>query len=151
MIGIERIILYRKFTKDLRRFNKVLEKNQSWVMLPSVLERDTEELGALFARAMRSAKNYNGLENRLQDVVSYADERLKRGLSWLSMIVTMAPLLGLLGTVLGMIRAFAVVGGDIGAPTIITGHGVSEAWWRQLQALRWPSLLLPFTVIVQQR
>ena len=75
---------------------------------------------------MRSAKNYNGLENRLQDVVSYADERLKRGLSWLSMIVTMAPLLGLLGTVLGMIRAFAVVGGDIGAPTIITG-GVSEA------------------------
>ncbi|MDU3277160.1 MAG: MotA/TolQ/ExbB proton channel family protein, partial [Veillonella sp.] len=31
MIGIERIILYRKFTKDLRRFNKVLEKNQSWV------------------------------------------------------------------------------------------------------------------------
>ena len=126
MIGIERIILYRKFTKDLRRFNKVLEKNQSWVMLPSVLERDTEELGALFARAMRSAKNYNGLENRLQDVVSYVDERLKRGLSWLSMIVTMAPLLGLLGTVLGMIRAFAVVGGDIGAPTIITG-GVSEA------------------------
>ena len=126
MIGIERIVLYRKFTKDLRRFNKVLEKNQSWVMLPSVLERDTEELGALFARAMRSAKNYNGLENRLQDVVSYADERLKRGLSWLSMIVTMAPLLGLLGTVLGMIRAFAVVGGDIGAPTVITG-GVSEA------------------------
>lgn len=126
MIGIERIILYRKFTKDLRRFNKVLEKNQSWVMLPSVLERDTEELGSLFARAMRSAKNYNGLENRLQDVVSYADERLKRGLSWLSMIVTMAPLLGLLGTVLGMIRAFAVVGGDIGAATIITG-GVSEA------------------------
>ena len=44
MIGIERIVLYRKFTKDLRRFNKVLEKNQSWVMLPSVLERDTEEL-----------------------------------------------------------------------------------------------------------
>ena len=126
MIGIERIFLYRKFTKDLRRFNKVLEKNQSWIMLPSVLERDTEELGPLFARAIRSAKNYNGLENRLQDVVSYADERLKRGLSWLSMIVTMAPLLGLLGTVLGMIRAFAVVGGAIGAPTIITG-GVSEA------------------------
>ncbi len=117
MIGIERIFLYRKFTKDLRRFNKVLEKNQSWIMLPSVLERDTEELGSLFARAIRSAKNYNGLENRLQDVVSYADERLKRGLSWLSMVVTMAPLLGLLGTVLGMIRAFAVVGGDIGAPT----------------------------------
>ena len=87
MIGIERIFLYRKFTKDLRRFNKVLEKNQSWIMLPSVLERDTEELGSLFARAIRSAKNYNGLENRLQDVVSYADERLKRGLSWLLLLL----------------------------------------------------------------
>lgn len=40
--------------------------------------------------------------------------------------VTMAPLLGLLGTVVGMIRSFAAVGGDIGAPTVITG-GVSEA------------------------
>ena len=52
---------------------------------------------------------------------------LKRGLNWLSMMVTMAPLLGLLGTVVGMIRSFAAVGGDIGAPTVITG-GVSEAF-----------------------
>ena len=127
MIGIERIFLYRKFTKDLRRFNKVLEKNQSWIMLPSVLERDTEELGSLFARAIRNAKNYNGLENRLQDVVSYADERLKRGLSWLSMVVTMAPLLGLLGTVLGMIRAFSVVGGDIVAIIALGFHSYCAA------------------------
>ena len=33
-----------------------------------------------------------------QDVVSYADERLKRGLSWLSMVVTMSSVVGLLGT-----------------------------------------------------
>ena len=121
MIGIERFFLYRKFRKDMRQFTAVLNNHPGWIMLPTVLE-----LGTLFAKALRSAKNYNGLENRLQDLVGYTDERLKRGLGWLSMIVTMAPLLGLLGTVLGMIRAFAVVGGDIGAPTIITG-GVSEA------------------------
>ena len=126
MIGIERFLLYRKFRKDIRQFTAVLNNHPGWIMLPTVLERDTQNLGTLFAKALRSAKNYNGLENRLQDLVGYTDERLKRGLSWLSMIVTMAPLLGLLGTVLGMIRAFAVVGGDIGAPTIITG-GVSEA------------------------
>lgn len=56
MIGIERIILYRKFTKDLRRFNKVLEKNQSWVMLPSVLERDTEELGCFICSRYAQCK-----------------------------------------------------------------------------------------------
>lgn len=126
MIGIERFFLYRKFRKDMRQFTAVLNNHSGWIMLPTVLERDTQNLGTLFAKALRSAKNYNGLENRLQDLVGYTDERLKRGLGWLSMIVTMAPLLGLLGTVLGMIRAFAVVGGDIGAPTIITG-GVSEA------------------------
>ena len=126
MIGIERFLLYRRFHKDMRQFTAVLDNHLGWIMLPTVLERDTKELGILFARALRNAKNYNGLENRLQDLVGYTDERLKRGLGWLSMIVTMAPLLGLLGTVLGMIRAFAVVGGDIGAPTIITG-GVSEA------------------------
>lgn len=126
MIGIERFLPYRKFRKDIRQFTAVLNNHPGWIMLPTVLERDTQNLGTLFAKALRSAKNYNGLENRLQDLVGYTDERLKRGLGWLSMIVTMAPLLGLLGTVLGMIRAFAVVGGDIGAPTIITG-GVSEA------------------------
>ena len=126
MIGIERFLLYRKFRKDMRQFTAVLNNHPGWIMLPTVLERDTQNLGNLFAKALRNAKNYNGLENRLQDLVGYTDERLKRGLGWLSMIVTMAPLLGLLGTVLGMIRAFAVVGGDIGAPTVITG-GVSEA------------------------
>ena len=126
MIGIERFFLYRKFRKDMRQFTAVLNNHPGWIMLPTVLERDTQNLGTLFAKALRSAKNYNGLENRLQDLVGYTDERLKRGRGWLSMIVTLAPLLGLLGTVLGMIRAFAVVGGDIGAPTIITG-GVSEA------------------------
>lgn len=126
MIGIERFFLYRKFREDMRQFTADLNNHPGWIMLPTVLERDTQNLGTLFAKALRSAKNYNGLENRLQDLVGYTDERLKRGLGWLSMIVTMAPLLGLLGTVLGMIRAFAVVGGDIGAPTIITG-GVSEA------------------------
>lgn len=126
MIGIERFLLYRRFHKDMRQFIAVLGNHPGWIMLPTVLERDTKELGVLFARTLRNAKNYNGLENRLQDLVGYTDERLKRGLGWLSMIVTMAPLLGLLGTVLGMIRAFAVVDGDIGAPTIITG-GVSEA------------------------
>lgn len=126
MIGVERVLLYRRFRRDLNAFTKSMDNQPSWVMLPTVVERDAKELGELLATPMRRARNYTALENRLQDVIGYVDERLKRGLGWLSMIVTMAPLLGLLGTVLGMIRAFAVVGGDIGVPTVITG-GVSEA------------------------
>ena len=92
MIGIERFFLYRKFRKDMRKFTAVLNNHPGWIMLPTVLKWDTQNLGTLFAKALRSAKNYNGLENRLQDLVGYTNERLKRGLGWLSMIVTMAPL-----------------------------------------------------------
>ena len=49
-----------------------------------------------------------------------------RGLDWLSTIVTIAPLLGLLGTVTGMIGAFQVFGADGAVPTAITS-GVGEA------------------------
>ena len=64
------------------------------------------------------------------DVLMAANRELKRyskGVSLLDTIITLAPLLGLLGTVTGMIMAFGVMGADgIESPTAITG-GISEA------------------------
>jgi len=54
-------------------------------------------------------------------------QRFNRGLSVLDTVITLAPLLGLFGTVIGMIHAFGLLGaGELGAPTEITG-GIAEA------------------------
>ncbi len=54
-------------------------------------------------------------------------QRFNRGLSILDTIITLAPLLGLLGTVTGMIHAFGLLGAsELGTPVAITG-GIAEA------------------------
>ncbi len=74
-----------------------------------------------------------GLENERKStqnaLLSAAGRELKRysqGLPILDTIITLAPLLGLLGTVTGMIRSFGLLGGELDAPTVITG-GIAEA------------------------
>ncbi len=54
-------------------------------------------------------------------------QRFNQGLPILDTIITLAPLLGLLGTVTGMINAFGLLGGsELEAPAAITG-GIAEA------------------------
>ncbi len=66
-----------------------------------------------------------GIEAVEKAVVSYGSVEmsfLERGLVWLSLFISVAPLLGFLGTVIGMIQAFDAIeaAGDI-SPTLVAG------------------------------
>lgn len=65
--------------------------------------------------------------NALLQAANQELRRFSQGLTILDTTVTLAPLLGLLGTVTGMISAFGLLGNkELEAPTVITG-GISEA------------------------
>lgn len=71
-------------------------------------------------------KDPHRLSELLEESILWQVPRLDSRLWLLDTIVTLAPLLGLLGTIAGMVKAFAVLGDAGNAATQITG-GVGEA------------------------
>ena len=81
------------------------------------------------ARALTYAlKNRKkSLSDALMRATNQEMVRFDRGIPILDTVVTMAPMLGLLGTVTGIMNSFGMLGGgELGAPAQITG-GIAEA------------------------
>ena len=68
---------------------------------------------------------YQGLDSVEKAVVSYGSVqtgRMESGLSWIGLFIALSPMLGFMGTVVGMIEAFDAIqaAGDI-SPTLVAG------------------------------
>ena len=84
-----------------------------------------------FARILNVAAGDHGdrqsAEAATQTVAREEVLKLQRGLTTLEVIITIAPLLGLLGTVSGLVRVFSTVGSDGAPSTVGIAQGISEA------------------------
>ena len=90
--------------------------------------RETKGCAAAVARAALERKSRDILivEKVIEGAAALKAAKLRDRLQYLEFIVTLAPLLGLLGTVVGMIQSFSVMNIRDGQPFAITG-GVGEA------------------------
>lgn len=102
------------------------------VELPLLRELSQQYTGLPYARLMDAVLKHDlnhdlsHLPGKLDEAIMREAPRVDRYLWVLDTIVTLAPLLGLLGTIIGMFNAFQVLGDPANAPTKVTG-GVAEA------------------------
>lgn len=90
--------------------------------------RNHSPLGFVLAAGLTNfSKDSEALREALEDAGKLTVHRLGRYLNTLGTIASITPLIGLLGTVLGMIKVFtAITANGVGDPTILSG-GISEA------------------------
>jgi biopolymer transport protein ExbB len=116
---------------------------QGELIAGTVLEMEDVDRDALMDLAVRTAKYPQGavlevalkypdvkdpvrLADLIEETIMLQAPRIDRSLWMLDTIVTLGPLLGLLGTIVGIFEAFKVLGAADTAPTKVTG-GVAEA------------------------
>lgn len=83
-------------------------------------------LGDTLSDAIDKSHTSINLNDYIEGSLTQAASHIRANLNYLSAIVTLSPLLGLLGTVTGMINAFDILSISDGQPFAITG-GVAEA------------------------
>ena len=82
-------------------------------------------VAAIFTQALLRLADGQSLEDVEKSVVSYGGveaSKMEQNLSWISLFIAIAPSLGFLGTVIGMIQAFdaIMVAGDM-SPAVVAG------------------------------
>jgi biopolymer transport protein ExbB len=125
-LAIERILyLNLSTTNTMKLLNKVetaLESNG--INAAKDICRDTR--GPIASIFYQGLDRYNeGLDVVEKSIISYGGvlmARLEKNLSWITLFIALAPMLGFLGTVVGMVQAFDAIeaAGDI-SPTIVAG------------------------------
>jgi biopolymer transport protein ExbB len=130
-VTIERWIYYNKNEENaeelLKKIKAALKDNTARNKIQDLCREKSGPVAAMLYAGL----NYPGynraiMKDAMEEEALHQISELKVRLNYLDTIVTLSPLLGLLGTVIGMINSFSVLSISSGQPFAITA-GVAEA------------------------
>ena len=125
-LAIERIIYLNMASTDTDKLLNDVESalNNGGVDAAKEVCRNTNgPVASIFYQGLE--RSNEGVEMVEKSIVSYGSVQmglLEKGLSWISLFIALAPMLGFMGTVIGMIGAFDAIeaAGDI-SPSLVAG------------------------------
>jgi biopolymer transport protein ExbB len=125
-IALERIITLNMATTNTKKLLAKIEDALSSGGVEAAKEITRSTKGPVASIFTQGLMRYSeGIEMVEKSIVSYGSVemgRLEKGLVWISLFISLAPMLGFMGTVIGMIFAFDTIeaAGDI-SPSIVAG------------------------------
>ena len=125
-IAIDRFLFYRRAQAGSKELLERMAAVRGNEFLALSSEANDSVTAFLLKAGVKAAQGNGDLTLAVESAYSEAAMELRARLNYLSMIVTMAPLLGLLGTIFGMIESFNVFSLSAEEPLAITG-GIGEA------------------------
>lgn len=130
------IIFERVWTLQRKRVlpDELAGKVRSWVDRAQLDDRhvralhESSPLGQILAAGLANRHRHRDvMKESIEDTGRHVVHDLERFLNSLGTIAAISPLLGLLGTVIGMVKVFsAITTHGVGNPTVLAG-GISEA------------------------
>jgi len=125
-LAIERIVYLNLSTVNTQKLLNKVEtaiQTKGVVAARDVCKNTKGPVASVFYQGLDRMSE--GLEIVEKSIISYGGvvmARLENNLSWITLFIALAPMLGFLGTVVGMVQAFADIeaAGDI-SPTIVAG------------------------------
>ena len=130
-ISIERIITLNLATTNTNKLLAGVEKalNEGGVDAAKEVTKNTKgPVASIFTQGLMRIDE--GVEMVEKSIISYGSVemgRLEKGLVWVSLFISLAPMLGFMGTVIGMIDAFDAIeaAGDISPQVVANGIKVA--------------------------
>lgn len=125
-IALERIITLNLATVNTKKLLTKIEEALSSGGVEAAKEVTRSTKGPVASIFTQGLMRYSeGIEMVEKSIVAYGSVemgRLEKGLVWISLFISLAPMLGFMGTVIGMIFAFDTIeaAGDI-SPSIVAG------------------------------